>query len=150
MQASHGAYILDDSPARIDFAAVQTWLATSYWAKGITREPIERAARGSALVMGAYLNEEQVAYLRVISDKVTFGYFSDIFVDEAHRGQGIGRAMVRFALEHPDLQGFRRWALTTKDAQGVYAELGFKPLKDPIRWMEKIPGEKCQDQMKRS
>jgi len=138
MQQEHGRYILDDSPARIDFAAVQAWLAKAYWCKGITCEAVERAAQGSALVMGAYLDGRQVGYLRIISDKATFGYLSDIFVDEAHRGLGIARAMVRFALEHPDFQGFRRWALTTMDAQGVYAELGFKPLGDPIWWMEKL------------
>jgi GNAT superfamily N-acetyltransferase len=139
MQQINGLYILDDTLSRIDFATVQAWLTTAYWCKGIAREPIERAARGSALAMGAYLEEKQVGYLRVISDKTTFGYFSDIFVDEAHRGRGLARAMVRFALEHPEFQGFRRWALTTKDAQSVYAALGFKALKDPVRWMERVP-----------
>ena len=139
MQQAHGSYILDDSLARIDFAAVQGWLTTSYWCQGIAQETIERAAHGSSLVLGAYLNDKQVGYLRVISDKTTFGYLSDIFVDDSHRSQGLARAMVRFALTHPEHQGFRRWALTTKDAHCVYSQLGFEPLADPSLWMVKLP-----------
>jgi GNAT superfamily N-acetyltransferase len=52
-------------------------------------------------------------------------------VDEAHRGKGIARAMVRFALEHPQLENVTRWMLATRDAHGVYAALGFAPPAEP-------------------
>ena len=47
-----------------------------------------------------------------------------------------GRALVRVFQEHPELQGLRRWLLATKDANGVYAPLGFTPLDYPERFME--------------
>jgi len=131
-------YEIDEDPARIDFARVHAWLAETYWSPGIARDRVERAAAHSSLVLGAYdADGRQVGYLRVISDRATFAYVADVYVDEAHRG--LARALVRFALSHPDHQGLRRWLLATADAQGVYQEVGFKPLPHPERWMALIP-----------
>ena len=55
------------------------------------------------------------------------------------RGKGLARAMVRSALEHPEHQGLRRWALATRDAHGVYQAVGFEPLPSPDRWMYYAP-----------
>jgi hypothetical protein len=43
--------------------------------------------------------------------------------------------MVRFALEHPEHQNFRRWVLATRDANAVYAGCGFEQIDNPERWM---------------
>jgi GNAT superfamily N-acetyltransferase len=126
---------IDDDLDRIEFARVHTWLASTYWSPDIPRERVERAARHSSLVIGAYRNGEQVGYLRVVSDRTTFAYLCDVFVDERHRGQGVARAMVRHALSHPEHQGLRRWLLATRDAHPVYRGVGFKPLPNPERWM---------------
>lgn len=128
-------YAIDDSLDRVDFARVHGWITTTYWSPGVGREKVERAARNSSLVVGAYNGGTQVGYLRVVSDRATFAWICDVFVDEAHRGRGIARAMVRFALEHPDHQGLRRWLLATQDAHGVYSQCGFIPLPAPDRWM---------------
>ena len=37
---------------------------------------------------------------------------------------------------HPDLQGLRRWALTSRGARGLYAKVGFTPLGAPETFME--------------
>jgi GNAT superfamily N-acetyltransferase len=139
MKRQHDDYELDDERSRIDLNRVHEWLSSAYWSSGVSREVIERAIRGSSLVVGAYLRNEQVGIVRVVSDKASFGWLCDVFVDEDHRRQGLGRALVKFALEHPEHQGLRRWLLATKDAQEVYAALGFKPLLDPERWMTLRP-----------
>jgi predicted N-acetyltransferase YhbS len=120
---------------RIDFEAVHSMLANSYWSPGVSREVVERAAAGSSLVLSAFDGELQVGYLRVISDRATFGYLCDVIVHEDFRGKGIGRDLVRAALSHPDHQGFRRWVLATLDAHGVYTPFGFGALEEPERWM---------------
>ncbi len=135
MQIQHTQYTLDDSPNRLDFAQVHAWLATTYWSPNVSRDVVEKAAANSSLVIGCYLNNTQVAYTRVVSDRATFAWLCDVYVSEAHRGKGIARAMVAFALNHPDHQNLRRWLLATKDAHGVYASLGFEPLQEPERWM---------------
>jgi GNAT superfamily N-acetyltransferase len=130
-----GDYELDTAIERVQFARVHGWLTESYWSPGISFERVVHAAEGSSLVVSAYRGNEQVGYLRVVSDRTTFAWVCDVIVDEAHRGKGLARAMLNFALEHPDHQGLRRWILATKDAHGVYAACGFEPLKAPERWM---------------
>jgi GNAT superfamily N-acetyltransferase len=135
MQRNHAQYLLDDDRTRINLPLVHRWLAATYWSPGVKRDVVDRAMRGSSLVIGIYLNTQQIAYARVVSDKATFAWLADVFVDEPHRGKGLGRAMVQFALQHPEHQGLRRWLLATKDAHGVYATLGFEPLSEPQRFM---------------
>jgi GNAT superfamily N-acetyltransferase len=135
MQANHQEHELDDALDRFEFARCHTWLTSAYWSIGISRAEIERGFRHSTLVVGAYHEGEQSGCLRVVSDRTRFAYFMDVFVDPAARGRGLGRAMVRFALEHPDLALVYRWVLATDDAQGVYRALGFAELDHPERWL---------------
>jgi GNAT superfamily N-acetyltransferase len=131
----HGQYEIDDDAARLDFARLHDWLTTSYWSPGISRDRVQRAAAGSSLVVGAYLDDSQIGYLRVVSDRATFAWIADVFVDPDHRGKGIASAMIRLALEHPQHQNLRRWVLATRDAHEVYAKCGFEPLPNPQRFM---------------
>jgi len=135
MTAAFGEYELDTDLSRVQFDRVHTWLTTAYWSPGVPFERVVKAAEFSSIVVSVYHDNCQVGYLRVISDRTTFGWICDVYVDEAHRGRGIAKAMVKFALEHPEHQGMRRWVLATKDAHGVYGECGFEPLKAPSRWM---------------
>lgn len=136
MISHHEGYEIDDSRERIDFAAVHAWLSTSYWSPGIERDKIERGARSSALVLGAYRDGEQVGFARVVSDTTRFAYLCDVWVAAEHRGRGLARAMVQHAIAHPELATVTGWCLKTEDAHGVYAALGFTPLPAPDRWME--------------
>lgn len=145
MTQTHHSYTIEDSLAHVDFARVHAWLASTYWSPGVDQATVERAARHSALVVGAYgapsaegEHAPQVGYLRVVSDCTTFAWVCDVYVDKPHRG--LARAMAGFALSHPDLQGLRRWLLATLDAHAVYAPVGFAPLQNPERWRAFLPG----------
>lgn len=117
----------------MDFALVHAWLSATYWTPGIARERIEHGARNSALVIGVFAeNGAQIGFARVVSDKSRFAYLCDVIVDDAHRRGGVARAMVRHALNHPDLATVSCWTLATRDAHGVYAPLGFRPVTDPV------------------
>ncbi len=135
MLTTRNGYEIDDDRERTDFARVHRWLTNAYWSPGVSRELVERSALHSSLVVGAYDGAEQVGYLRVVSDRATFAWIADVFVDSAHRGRGVAHAMLRFALAHPEHQGLRRWLLATRDAQGLYQALGFEPLAAPHRWL---------------
>lgn len=136
MNASHGRYLIDDDPGRVDHAVVRDLLASMYWwPADLPLDTVRRAAAGSALVVGAYLGVEQVGYLRAVTDGVTFAWLCDVVVAPSHRGFGLGRAMVRFAVQQPHLSGLKRWVLATRDAHGVYSAEGFAPLPAPDRWM---------------
>jgi GNAT superfamily N-acetyltransferase len=73
----------------------------------------------------------------VITDYATFAWLADVFVLDSERGRGLGKWLVEVILAHPELQGFRRWVLATKDAQELYRRFGFIELKRPERWMER-------------
>ena len=131
---------LSDDKARLDVARIHGWLAGSYWCPGIARELVERAIAGSHC-LGAYEDGQQVGFARMITDHATFAWLSDVWIDEPARGQGLGRRMVQWFLDHPDFQGIRRVGLTTVDAHGVYTPLGFGAPARPERFMEKIAPE---------
>ena len=135
-ETEFGGFRLSDDPQRFDMALGHRWIAEqSYWAGGIPRAVFERAVRGS-LVVGAYAAGEMAAMARVVTDRATFGWICDVFVGEAWRGLGLGKALMSYLTAHPDLQGFRRLHLATRDAHGLYAQFGFTPLTGVDRWME--------------
>ena len=135
MQAAFGTFEIDTDLSRIDFDLIHSWLTTAYWSPGVSRERVEKAARNSSDVIGVYLNGRQVAYCRIVSDKTTFAWLCDVYVDEGFRGQGIAKAMVRFVLDLPYSAELRRWLLATRDAHDIYKECGFTPLPSPESWM---------------
>jgi|GEM_PF-45470 len=143
----HGPYSLSDDRRRIDLQRVTGWLQGAYWSSGITRADVERAALHSSLVLGAYdSGDNQVGYLRVVSDCTRFAYMMDVYVADERRRRGLGRAMVRFALSHPRHRTVARWLLGTRDAHGVYSHEGFTPLSKPHRLMQRIgPGDWQED-----
>lgn len=135
----YNEYEIDENRSRLDFARVHGLLSQTYWHTDLTQETVEKTARHSSLVVGCYCDGVQVGYLRVVSDTVRFAYLADVIVKEAYRGKGIGRAMVKFALDHPDYATVSRWMLATRDAHGVYAGIGFEPLTKPESWMIYVP-----------
>jgi GNAT superfamily N-acetyltransferase len=130
-------YLISDDPARLDAGAIHAYLARSYWAAGIPREIVERSVRNS-LCVGLYTaGGEQVGLVRVVTDCATYAWLCDVFVLEAHRGRGLSKAMMRAVMTHPKLQTVRRFTLGTRDAHGLYAQFGFKPVAKPESQMEK-------------
>ncbi len=131
-------YAISDDPARLDFEAIHASLRTSYWSPGVERALVERAAAGS-VPFGLYApGGAQVGYARVVTDRATFGWLADVYVLDAHRGRGLGVWLVEGVLAHPDLQGFRRWMLGTRDAHALYTRFGFTPLAHPEILMQRI------------
>jgi len=41
-------------------------------------------------------------------------------------------------IAHPSLVGLRRFMLATRDAHGLYQQVGFTALQAPERWMERF------------
>jgi N-acetylglutamate synthase-like GNAT family acetyltransferase len=72
----------------------------------------------------------------VISDYATYAYIGDVFVLDSYRGGGLGKMLMQCIMQHPRLQGLRRWGLATRDAHGLYRQFGFTTLQTPERHME--------------
>jgi GNAT superfamily N-acetyltransferase len=137
MTARHGDITLTDDRSQMDWERVHGWLSSSYWTPDIPLARLQRGAAASALVVGAFaVDGQQVAFARVISDTTRFAFLCDVWVEEASRGKGLGRALVKFAIEHPLLSEVDLWCLRTVDAHGVYQTLEFTELSEPWKWME--------------
>lgn len=110
-------------------------LSKTYWAQHIPIETVERSMNHS-LCFGVFHLGRQIGFARVITDRATFAYLADVFIDEAYRGQGLSKWLMEEIIAHPDLQGLRRFLLATRDAHGLYTQYGFTALTNPDRWMQ--------------
>ncbi|MCP1268156.1 GNAT family N-acetyltransferase [Aeromonas hydrophila] len=141
MQTTELALEISDDQGRLDVPLIHRFLSEeAYWSPGIPFATVQRAINHS-LCFGGYLAGQQVAFARVITDRATFGYLSDVFVLPAHRGRGHSKALIGATLAHPELQGLRRLMLATADAHGLYAGFGFAPPARPESLMEKYDPE---------
>ena len=132
-----GEYIISTDRNRLDIQTIHDFVSNqSYWAQGRQLETVRRSLDNS-LNFGLYKNQQQVGFARVITDYATFAWIADVFVLPEYRGQGLSKWLMEVILSHPELQGFRRWVLSTKDAHSLYARFGFIPLHRPERWMER-------------
>jgi GNAT superfamily N-acetyltransferase len=152
-----GEFVISTNPSRLDLDVIHGFLTNCYWAKGIPRDVVARSIEHS-LCFGVYDGSgnfpssrkehkkdgatptrcgfQQVGFARVISDFATIAYLGDVFMLESHRGRGLSKWMMECIMQHPALQGLRRWILLTRDAHGLYSRFGFTPLRAPDRYME--------------
>jgi GNAT superfamily N-acetyltransferase len=128
-------YDISTERARLQLDVIHAYLTMAYWCEGIPRAVVARSMEHS-LCFGVYRGDEQVGFARVVTDYATYGYIADVFILEAHRGRGLSKRLMAAIMEHPELQGLRRWALVTRDAHGLYRQFGFDALARPGRHME--------------
>ncbi len=136
MEWTRAEFTVSDDPARLDRDVIEGFLTESYWAKNIPRATLERSLRNS-LCFALLHGKRQIGLARVVSDRATFAYLMDVFVLPEFRGRGLAKWLLTCVLEHPELQGLRRWMLGTRDAHGLYLKLGFTPLKKADVFMER-------------
>ena len=105
------------------------------WAKGIPLATVQRSIQHS-FCFGGYLEGEQVAFARVVTDHATFAYLVDVFVVPEQRSKGYSKLLIQAVIEHSELQGLRRFMLASSDARGLYQKFGFQAPAKPEILME--------------
>ena len=136
-----GDYLVSTDRSRLDLPAIHAFLTRAYWSEGVPYATVERGIANS-LPFGAYYDDGSLAgFARVITDFASFAYLADVFVLEAHRGNGLGKLLMEAVLSHPELHGMRRWMLLTRDAHGLYAQFGFKRTDRADRIMDRFDPE---------
>jgi GNAT superfamily N-acetyltransferase len=122
---------------RLDVAMIYRFLSEqSTWAVGISREIVERSIDNS-LCFGGYVDGRQVAFARVVTDFATNANLVDLFVLPEYRGRGYSKWLVQAIIDHPSLQGLRRFTLATSDAHGLYERFGFRSPPKPETLLER-------------
>ena len=126
--------------ATFDLPLIHRFLSQeSTWAKNIPFATVERSMKHS-LCFGGFENHQQIAFARVVTDRATYAYLMDVFVVPEQRGKGYSKILIRAVMDHPELQGLRRFMLASSNARGLYQGFGFAaPAKPEILMEINIP-----------
>lgn len=125
--------LISDDKSLIDIDVVRDLLSTAYWATSRTKETIIKSIEHS-ICFGVYVQQKQIGFARVITDKAVFSWILDVIISEEFRGKKIGHWLIECILEHPDMKhtGF---GLRTDDAHEFYKKFNFtivESMKRPI------------------
>jgi N-acetylglutamate synthase-like GNAT family acetyltransferase len=122
--------------SKMDITAIHDFLSNySGWSDNIPLDRVKTSIDNS-LNFGLFDNNKQIGFARIISDFSTIAYLGDIYVLDNYRGQGLSKKLMDAVIEHPNLQGLRRWILLTSTADWLYEKYGFTKLPKPELYME--------------
>ncbi len=128
-------YAISDERARLDMEFVHASLAGAYWAATRPRAVTERSW-ANCLCFGVYAPDStQAGFARLLTDYALRAHLGDVFIRPASRGLGLGKALVKTILAHPQLATVSHWTLTTADSHGLYARYGFRAGEADGKWM---------------
>ena len=120
----------------LDVAMIHRYLSEqAYWKRGVALETVRKGIENS-LCFGGYVDGQQVAFARVVTDYTDFAYLRDVFVLPEFQGRGYGRQIVAAVLDDVRLREVG-WMLATDDAHALYASFGFEPLATPHKYMRR-------------
>ena len=129
-------FIITTDKSKMDIIAIHDFLSKySGWSDNIPFERVKTSVENS-LNFGLFHNDKQIGFARIISDFSTIAYLGDIYVLDTYRGQGLSKKLMDAVIEHPNLQGLRRWILLTSTADWLYEKYGFTKLPKPELYME--------------
>jgi len=135
MQISENGFIFSDNKELLQVSSIHHYLSKeTSWAKDIPLETVQRAIENS-LCFGIYKGAAQIGFARWVTDKATFGWLADVYIEEPYRGLGLSKKLMSFMIFHSDLQGLRRYQLSTADAHGLYQQFGFSAIENPENQM---------------
>lgn len=121
-------YRISNDKSLLSLASIQGLLTKSYWANQRSREVIEKSIENS-ICFGIYSRTDQVGFARVVTDYATMYWVADVIIDEAHRGKGLGKELIRSITEMEALRCLQG-ILFTSDAHGLYEQFGFMRVPD--------------------
>ncbi|MCO4294250.1 GNAT family N-acetyltransferase [Solitalea sp. MAHUQ-68] len=132
----NNGFTISTDKQKLDIDSIHEFLSTkAYWCLNIPKDRVQLAIENS-LCFGVYEGNKQIGLARVISDFSTIAYLGDVYILEEYRGKRLSKWLMETIMNHPNLQGLRRWILLTGDAHGLYRQFGWTDIADPSKWME--------------
>ena len=123
MNVNYKQYVMTDDKSAILPSDVKRLLSDSYWAANRDMETISKTIETS-ICIGVFEEDDLVGFGRVVTDKAVFAWIADMIVHEKHRGKGLGKQIMNFIQDHPDIPDSLQ-LLRTQDAHGLYEKYGF-------------------------
>ncbi|MES2208277.1 MAG: GNAT family N-acetyltransferase [Pseudomonadota bacterium] len=121
--------IIDNGHAELDLEKIKEFMADSPWQSGIGEETLNRAIQHS-ICFSAISENKHVGFARVVTDKATFAWIDDVYVDSTFRRQGIAKKLIEAIINHAQLNSVASWFLSSSnpEARRVFNTFGFEPL----------------------
>ncbi|GHS99323.1 N-acetyltransferase [Synergistales bacterium] len=124
MNIEYKGFLISDDKSKIQIDRICELLSTTYWAEDRKKEAIEKSIENS-MCFGVYADKRQIGFARCVTDYATMFWLADVIIDEKYRKLGIGKALIKFIVEHNLLQSLFG-ILGTRDAHSLYAQYGFQ------------------------
>lgn len=102
LDAQRGSLTVSTDHSRLDVDAALDLLRTTFWGHTLDRETLTRAIANS-LCFGLYDGTRLVGFGRVVTDRATYAYWTDVVTAPEYRGRGLGHWLCQCMLDHPDL-----------------------------------------------
>ena len=137
IESARGEFLISTDKNKLDISLIHSFLtAEAGWCDGIPYDTVKNSIDNS-LNFGLYKKGRLIGFARIISDYATIAYLGDVFVLKEFRGLGLSKWLMDEIVNHPNLQGLRRWILLTSTAEWLYEKYGFAKLFKPEIYMEK-------------
>lgn len=117
-------YIISSDKTLLQIDRICKLLSNSYWAQNRSKDVVIKSIENS-MCFGVYANNLQIGFARAVTDYATAYWLCDVIIDEAYRGKGLGKALMKTITESEELKSLSG-ILGTKDAHGLYLQYGFK------------------------
>lgn len=137
VECRFGDYFITTDLHKMDVPAIHAFLSQdSGWARNIPLDVVRKSVENS-LNFALFHNNRQIGFARIISDYATIAYLGDFYILDEYRGRGLSKRLMDTMMEHPQLQGLRRWILLTSTAEWLYEKYGFTKPSHPEWYMER-------------
>lgn len=117
---------------------VQQLLSQTHWASSRSLETVRISIENSTCFY-MMCDQQLIGFARVITDRVTFAYLSDVVIHQDFQGTGAGTQLIESILNNPQLKDIAQWRLKTTYASAFYSRFGFNKVSDDIAHMEYYP-----------
>ncbi|MAT59208.1 MAG: GNAT family N-acetyltransferase [Ignavibacteriae bacterium] len=121
---SEKSFFVTTDKSKFNLEIIHTFLKNSYWAKDISFDIVKSSIQNS-YCFGAFLNDNQIGFARVITDYNSLAYLLDVFIINEFQNKGFGRQLLDSVFNDQKLSKIKKWMLATNDAHALYKQYGF-------------------------
>jgi N-acetylglutamate synthase-like GNAT family acetyltransferase len=130
------SFVISTDKDKLDIKKIHEYISKeSYWGIGRTVDEVKTTIEHSFCFAIYNKHGEQMGFSRVVTDQILFAYLMDVIIFTEYQGNGYGKHLVDFMMNHELIKKVKTVALKTKDAHSLYERHGFKKIGNSDFWM---------------